>query len=224
MSQFQSYLIVGTSADSIREKTSDLAFQNDIDISKASPDVFFLKPHKNSIIIDQIRELKAHIFQKPLAQKFKFIIIEEADSAKIEAQNAILKILEEPPTHAVIVLESQNKAGLLPTIISRVVTIKAKEDQKPSEKIVSNINLKTSLSKIAQIEDPKKFLDNQIIALTEQLISQIYTNKPKSAQISTIELYKEAKLMIKQNVNPTFVLINLFLSTDPAIKQLAPHI
>ncbi|MDP2632712.1 MAG: hypothetical protein Q8P25_03240 [Candidatus Curtissbacteria bacterium] len=219
MSQFQSYLIIGTSADSIRKKTSDLALQNNIDISKASPDVFFLKPLKNSIAIDQIRELKAHIFQKPLAQKFKFIIIEEADSAKIEAQNSILKILEEPPTHAIIVLESRNKAGLLPTIISRVVTVKVKEDQKPLEKIVSNNNLETSLSKITQTEDPKQFLDTQIIALTEQLITNISANQPKSVYTSgLIEQYKEAKLMINQNVNPTFVLTNLIIFTNLASK------
>ncbi|OGD87209.1 hypothetical protein A2870_03615 [Candidatus Curtissbacteria bacterium RIFCSPHIGHO2_01_FULL_41_11] len=217
MSQFQSYLIIGPSQNPIREKTTSLAKEKGIDIKKTSPDIFFLRPEKNSITIDQVRKLKQHIFQKPFKEKFKFIVIEDAGSAKIEAQNALLKILEEPPTQAILVLESQNKALFLPTIISRVVIIKTKTNL-TSSKILPEKDLETALLKISEIEDPKQFLDEQIIALTNQLVTNIDSNRASSDKITVIEKYKEAKQMIIQNVNPTFVLTNLVLSTNPASK------
>lgn len=223
MSLFQSYLITGPSNDSIREKTTKLARQHNIDLSKSSPDIFFIKPVKNSIIIDQIRELKTHIFQKPLKEKFKFIVIEEADTAKAEAQNALLKILEEPPTHAIIALESKNATGLLPTITSRVVIIRAKQEVKPTGSLPKDESLDVALAKISEIDNPKQFLDDQMIALAEKLVRDTSGVDSDSAEvskfsrsdlISVIEKHKEAKQMIAQNVNPTFVLTNLIISTN----------
>lgn len=217
MSTFQSYVITGPSKDSLREETTKLAKRHAIDINKSSPDIFFIAPVKNSIIIDQIRELKAHIFQKPLKEKFKFVIIENADSAKAEAQNALLKILEEPPTQAILVLESSNNASLLPTILSRVITIKVKNKSENIEEIFAEENIENALLKISDIENPKQFIDSQLIALSEKLIADIKSGKKTSKQTtSLIEQYKEAKQMIIQNVNPASVLTNLIIATNSA--------
>ena len=212
VSIFQSYIIHGYSKKKVREKTISLAKSLGIDLGKNSPDVFIISLEKTSITIEQIRNLKSHIFQKPLALKFKFIIIENAHLATAEAQNALLKIFEEPPSHAIIVLESASKEGLLPTIVSRAIIIKTKLDQQEAEDIPPNKNLESALLKIAEVGDPKQFLDDQIIALTDKLTEGIHANQYKSALISDIEKYKEAKLAIAANVNPTFVLTNLAFS------------
>ncbi len=213
-STFQSYIIISNSPQKIRERTKLLAKSYGISLSKTSPDIFVISPAKNSITIDQIRNLKSHIFQKPVKSKFKFIIVESAHLATQEAQNALLKIFEEPPSAAIIVLESESKEVLLPTIISRAVVIKAQPQTKISSALLAADDLETALAKIPNIIDPKAFLDNQIIALTQLLAKNIRTNQKSSTQITkTIEKYKEAKLMIGANVNPTFVLTNLVLSS-----------
>ena len=221
MTQFQSYIIVGPSSIKVGEKTAALAKSLGIDLKKVSPDIFIISPIKNlprskaagSVTIEQIRELKSHIFQKPLKNKFKFIVIKNANLMTQEAQNALLKIFEEPPSQAIIVLETEIKESLLPTILSRAVIIKAGPELQAETEALIDLDLESALTKTAEVTDPKRFIDDQIIALTEKLINDIRTNQHKSALISTIEKYKEAKLMIAANVNPTFVLANLIIST-----------
>lgn len=87
---------------------------------------------KKQILIDQIRELIAGGAFAPTLGKNKVILIDDADLMGIPAQNAILKLLEEPPLSWTIILVANQEEKLLPTILSRVVTLRfkpiAKED------------------------------------------------------------------------------------------------
>lgn len=74
---------------------------------------------ENAVKIEQIRQIGNEINYKPLEAKYKFYIIPRAEKMTDGAANSFLKILEEPPSHAVIVLITYNKLALLPTIISR---------------------------------------------------------------------------------------------------------
>lgn len=78
-----------------------------------------------SIGIESVRELEHFLNLKvPRAAKFnRAIIIEDADKLTLEAQNALLKTLEEPPEATIIVLTANHEQTLLPTINSRVQTI-----------------------------------------------------------------------------------------------------
>lgn len=80
---------------------------------------------KNSILIEQIRELLAFFRLKvPGSAKIKRVaVIQEAQTMTGEAQNALLKLLEEPPEGSVLILTSTRPQGLLPTIRSRVQTV-----------------------------------------------------------------------------------------------------
>lgn len=214
MQDFQSYLILGSTKDA-REETQKIAKQLLIDIEKPSQDVSIIKAPKKSIQINQIRELKKHIYQKPLKYKNKFIVIENAQKLTTEAQNALLKILEEPPTHAIIVLEAPNKESILQTILSRVVLVRANISPFTQEaKILNGIRL---LESLGEIEDPEEFLDDQILALTEILIKKTKGKNVGFSQknlIETIEKCRAAKSQIASNVNPTFALTNLIFSLD----------
>jgi DNA polymerase-3 subunit delta' len=88
------------------------------------PDVRIIAPENNSIKIEQIRNLKRESSYKLYEGKRKVWIIEEADKFGLAAANSILKILEEPPPQAAIILISQTKEGLLPTILSRCEVIR----------------------------------------------------------------------------------------------------
>src|SRR6056297_3730902 len=79
--------------------------------------------HKN-ILIDQIRDLQKEISYKPYESDHKVYIIDQAERMTIQAQNSLLKTLEEPPEYAIIILTNENKNELIPTIVSRCQEVK----------------------------------------------------------------------------------------------------
>lgn len=216
-SVFQSYLIAGPEEEAMRE-TEKLAQVFKINIhDKSSPDLFIISPQKAYISIDQIRDLKRHIFQKPVLSKFKFVIIKKAHKLTPEAQNALLKILEEPPRQAIIVLEAQDKHQLLPTIKSRVITKETTYTKTLTSKIniLEEKNLVKSLEDVTQIENAEKWLDEQLVSLHNLLLETIQKDKnDKSSDklVRAIQKCRETKEMIQANVNPKFALVNLIFS------------
>lgn len=215
VSLFQSYLIVGRE-EARRQKTTQLAKSLVIDLGKTSPDIFVISPIRTAVTIDQVRDLKRHIFQKPVQDKFKFVLIEQAEKLTIEAQNALLKILEEPPTHAIIVLEAHDKTALLSTIRSRVITIQAafSPHKLGADSILLQTDLHELLTQIAQVENAPSWLDEQMITLYTKLKEDTAQNLSTSKAVcDTIEKCAQAKQMIAANLNPKFVLAHLIFST-----------
>jgi len=88
------------------------------------PDVRIIAPENDSIKIEQIRNLKKESSYKLYEGRKKVWIIDEADKFGLAAANSILKILEEPPPQTVLILISQTKEELLPTILSRCEVIR----------------------------------------------------------------------------------------------------
>ena len=88
-----------------------------------SPDYIEITPDGNSIKIAQIRKLQSDILVKPY-KSYKIYVIDEAQKMTVEAQNALLKTLEEPPKYAIIILITNNKESLLDTIKSRCEILK----------------------------------------------------------------------------------------------------
>lgn len=69
--------------------------------------------------IDEIRDLRDGIRFRPVKSKYKFFIIDESHQLTKEAANALLKTLEEPPSHAIFVLATTEIHKMIPTIVSR---------------------------------------------------------------------------------------------------------
>lgn len=88
-------------------------------LSGNHPDFKMIRPVENSISIEQIRELQKDIVYKPYESRWKIYIIDDADQMTLEAANSLLKTLEEPPHYAVIIMVSDRKDSILPTILSR---------------------------------------------------------------------------------------------------------
>ena len=93
--------------------------------SNNQPDIIRVTHEKpNTISIDDIREqINNDIVIKPYSSKYKIYIVPDADMMSVQAQNALLKTIEEPPAYAVILLLTSNADALLPTISSRCVTL-----------------------------------------------------------------------------------------------------
>ena len=106
-------------------------------------DYYELGPDGKSIKVSQIRELQNVINIKPTFSKKSVYIIDDADLMTIEAQNSLLKTLEEPPEYAVIILIVHNERSILSTVKSRCVNIKF---SKLSDKDIKKYLLKKDLN------------------------------------------------------------------------------
>lgn len=97
-------------------------------LSGNQPDIIYLNHEKpNSIGVDDIRtQINGDIAIKPYSSPYKIYIIGEAEKMTVQAQNALLKTLEEPPAYAVILLLTTNVNSLLQTILSRCVILHMK--------------------------------------------------------------------------------------------------
>lgn len=97
-------------------------------ISGNHPDLIYVKHEKKaSIGVDEVRfQINNTVQIKPYSSLYKIYIIDEAEKLTVEAQNALLKTIEEPPSYAVILLLAANAEAFLPTILSRCVKLKLK--------------------------------------------------------------------------------------------------
>lgn len=85
------------------------------------PDVNYIcpEPPGSAIKIEQVRELQQNIYQTPQRGTRRFIVIQPADKMNIASANALLKILEEPPSHTTFILIAEQISSIPATILSR---------------------------------------------------------------------------------------------------------
>ncbi len=94
-------------------------------LGKNHPDIIMVNHEKSGTIsIHEIREQVIHdVAVKPYCSPHKIYIIPDAEMMTVQAQNALLKTIEEPPEYAVIILLTSNIDALLPTIQSSVYVL-----------------------------------------------------------------------------------------------------
>ena len=111
------------------------------------PDIIYVSHEKpNNISVDDIRtQLNNDIVIKPYSSKYKIYIVDEAEKMNQQAQNALLKTIEEPPAYAVIILLTPNADAFLPTILSRCVVLNLK--------VVSDDKIKKYLMEHCKVPD-----------------------------------------------------------------------
>ena len=116
-------------------------------LSGNHPDIIYLQHEKPGVIgVNDIRDgINETVSKKPISSKYKIYIVEEADKLTPQAQNALLKTLEEPPEYVVIILLSTSTEVILPTILSRCVVL--------SMKPVKDDDMRKYLMKQLQVPD-----------------------------------------------------------------------
>lgn len=115
---FQSYIFEGTKAD---VKKQYLEFSRNLlkTNKEITSQIEVISPINNNISIEEIREFKKRVFERPTEFSYKIIVIEDSHYMRNESQNAILKTLEELPEYAVVIFTTDNRYKLLKTILSR---------------------------------------------------------------------------------------------------------
>ena len=118
-------------------------------LSGNHPDIIFVSHEKPNVIgVDDIRnQINGDVAIKPYSSPKKIYIMNEGEKMTVQAQNALLKTLEEPPEYAVIIILTTNLETLLPTILSRCVVL----NMKP----VKDEQIKSFLMKEMEIPDYK---------------------------------------------------------------------
>lgn len=101
-------------------------------LHKTHPDVIYAESRGKSgnYKIDTLREIVENAPIMPNEGRFKIYIIADMDNTLVPAQNALLKLIEEPPDHCIIILTAGARSSLLPTIISRVISLSVHEVSK----------------------------------------------------------------------------------------------
>ena len=163
--------------------------------------------------IDQIRLLKKFLSNKPYSSNNKIIIITQAENLLLEAQNALLKTLEEPGPDNYLILTTSKPSSLLPTVLSRCHLIRniSKTIPQSVKSISPSTNLLNDLKKSEELSLDKDavlpLLENQLKAYQQQLSSD-----PSPETVRIIKKIIKSILMIRAHVDPKSALDFFFLS------------
>jgi len=102
-------------------------------LAGSHPDLFYYSPDKKaSLGVDTVRDIKKSVYFMPNDGDRKVYVIDEAQKLTVQAQNALLKFLEEPPSSTVFFIVTDKKESMLPTVISRtrmIATSPASDDE-----------------------------------------------------------------------------------------------
>ena len=140
------------------------------------PDIIWITHEKPTVIsVDDIREqVNNDIIIKPYSSRYKIYIIPEAELMNPQAQNALLKTIEEPPEYAIIMLLTNNLDKMLPTILSRCITLNLKP--------VGELDMMEYLSRMGIPQAKAKFC-----------VGFAFGNLGKAVRLATSEEYNEIK-------------------------------
>ncbi|MCC8142408.1 MAG: DNA polymerase III subunit delta' [Lachnospiraceae bacterium] len=186
------------------------------------PDIIYVTHEKAGISVDDVRQqINRDVEIRPYSSRYKVYIVDEAEKMNVQAQNALLKTLEEPPAYVVILLLTTNADALLPTILSRCVRInlKAVEDGRIRIHLVrdlsvpdetadlcvafaqGNVGRAMALASSKQLEELKEYAFSLIVKLnrlpTYELVSELefFDNRKED-----IPLFSDLLLLLFRDV------------------------
>jgi DNA polymerase III delta prime subunit len=218
--------------DSYIQDYADQHAINSFDITHIEKEVD-AKSTTKSIGIETIKLMQKNLYFKPIKSVDKLVVLGDAQLLTPEAQNALLKVLEEPPAHTYIILGTDTKEALLPTILSRCQIIELKtEGKKISEKTRDELTLFIAslpeltiggrLKQAEQLAKDKEkainWIESLILILREQLLdsykqTEIPSHTTFNFQLSTLNSFQSLYTVLKTtNVNPRFAIEHTLLS------------
>lgn len=111
-------LFLSSSNNQIREKIREVLAFHFSSLNLNHPDILYYS-EKDKLGIAEARKIKNHFSLKPYNAKGRAVVLEDASKLTIEAQNALLKTLEELPKEAIFILGASSDDSILPTVLSR---------------------------------------------------------------------------------------------------------
>jgi DNA polymerase III delta prime subunit len=177
-------------------------------ISQNNPEIFSLEDEK--IGIAQIKQLINHLATKPFGQTAKSAVIFNGNTISPDAQNALLKTLEEPSGDSVILIGVDSETKLLPTILSRCLVINLTEKEESSsfdlDRLISS-TVEERFELIEKTTDKETFLKDLTTAYRQKTIK----GNPSSLFLEDL---LEAQIWKESNVNLRTILEYLMLRLE----------
>lgn len=160
-----------------------------------NPDFEMIQPDGNNIKIEQIRNMQEKIYERPVVSDKKVYIIDDADKMTKEAQNCLLKTLEEPPKNVVLILIGQNENLFLTTIKSRCMITNFQK--------IGNLEMRKYLEENYDLNN----ISDDILNLFQGSIKKAISLKDKQAEyeqikecIGNIEKYRKIEIITKLDI------------------------
>jgi len=210
---FPSSIIINKQKTDKKLKKIVLSINNSTNLN--NPDVLIVDK-KTGWGIEQIRTIKKFLQEKPIKHANKLVIIKKAEKLKKEAQNALLKTLEEPPKNTYIILSTNNSSSLLPTIHSRCHHFFSSSGKKNKKIKISKIIISPSLKENLSLSEKLSKDKNDVLPLLEKEVKIYQRLLTKQADTHTSKIIKnllKSISMIKHNVDPRSALDHFFLSS-----------
>ena len=181
--------------------------------SDSHPDIKFIEPEKDSksIKIESIRSIREDAYIISNEGGYKFYIITNGELLTVQAQNAFIKILEEPPKNVVFIICTEYLSALISTIRSRCQTFKCLEDENLNddvenlakdfvEAILDDDKIKM-LSLGAKIPNDRIFFKRLINIVIKLLIKNGDKDFLKESLVERLDILKSLLEMSEKNVN-----------------------
>jgi DNA polymerase III delta prime subunit len=182
------------------------------------PDLHIIKSEDNSITIEEVKDLIKSVMYKPFEEKYQIGLIIDAQKLTTEAQNALLKNLEEQPDQTAFILTVDNEKHLLDTIASRCVKQHIKDNT--YSETTSEVEIDLSKDIVSLFNDVEKLAElerNEILTVLEnlQLQTREKLHNEESSTITTntniLRQVEVAKKRISGNGNKRLVLENMIV-------------
>lgn len=182
----------------------------ELKLSQDHPDVLFFD-EESKLGIEAARKIQQFLSLKPFQGDSQAIVILTAENLTLDAQNALLKTLEEPPTQATIILGVNSEDQLLPTIISRCQLILLpkgeKETTKARDKLLADIEKLMGESTEKRFQYIEKLDEKEIFLST--LTTYFHAQLPKQKEF--LKDLIQAEEWASSNVNIRAILEYLML-------------
>jgi len=209
-----STIVTGNNKESREEKILNLI--NDSKFSlKNNPDLLIIEKVKNkkSIGIEEVREIGKFLKILPISHTQKIVLIKESNVLTPEAQNSLLKILEEPPEYARIILEAESSEKFLATIISRCQTIISGDTLEKVDKSTNFLEMNLD-QRFDWAEKISKLEKDEIIEELNLILKEIKNTSNKPSKESTNLLLEVIDNLTKYNLNSRLALEYLSLNFE----------
>jgi len=159
--------------------------------------------HKRTIDIKQVKNMISYLNKTSFQKKIKFILIDNAEYLNLHSVNALLKIIEEPPSNTFIIFIHNSSIKLIETLKSRCIEFKIFFSNQEKQKILDNLliyyDLKIDLNFLEKI---KSFYDSPGTILNLiKLINEGVIDTNKTDLINVISNLMEFNLKNKNNIN-----------------------
>ena len=174
--------------------------------------------HKRTIDIKQVKNMISYLNKTSFQKKIKFILIDNAEYLNLHSVNALLKIIEEPPSNTFIIFIHNSSIKLIETLKSRCIEFKIFFSNQEKQKILDNLliyyDLKIDLNFLEKI---KSFYDSPGTILNLiKLINEGVIDTNKTDLINVISNLMEFNLKNKSNINLNLLqnIIELFFFNE----------